>query len=456
MKEFFKYRGIVEGFYGKEWTHSQRISIIKFMGKYNYNLYIYAPKTDPFHRLKWKERYPYEYLKKFEDLIKVSAESGVNFSMALSPGLSITHSSEKDLDTIFMKYRDFIDMGVNVISLFFDDIPEELQNISDKKMYKDLASAQADFSNRLFSEMKNYKENISLIVCPTVYHGEVSNYHVSLGNNLNPEINIMWTGKEVCSEVLGTENTKKISDAFKRKVIFWDNYPVNDSLMVGEMHVGAYEGRSPELYGYSDGIILNPMNQAYASMISIADASNYMKDPTKYDSTISLQNTLKELFPDIHESFEKFVHYNLKSPIHRKNYDKLKELTEKFENEYSEGNTELAEKYEKIISDDILLIEKLKNADANIYGDISKWVNELIFRLKALKETFRLIALSNKIHCEFPSYPDVHEVEKQIKITEKSVSDTITFETFSGGIDFYGFCFRYIINAKSLVKLTEY
>ena len=52
------YRGVVEGFYGPPWGHADRLSIIEFMGRHGMNLYVYAPKDDPYHRAQWREPYP--------------------------------------------------------------------------------------------------------------------------------------------------------------------------------------------------------------------------------------------------------------------------------------------------------------------------------------------------------------------------------------------------------------
>jgi len=52
-----KIRGIIEGFYGEPWTFKQRWEAIATISKYKMNTYIYAPKNDLYHRIKWSQLY---------------------------------------------------------------------------------------------------------------------------------------------------------------------------------------------------------------------------------------------------------------------------------------------------------------------------------------------------------------------------------------------------------------
>lgn len=50
----FQIRGVVEGFYGKAWSHQQRLRGLKFFGDYNMNTYFLAPKDVPWQRFNWR------------------------------------------------------------------------------------------------------------------------------------------------------------------------------------------------------------------------------------------------------------------------------------------------------------------------------------------------------------------------------------------------------------------
>ena len=52
-------RGIVEGFYGRNWTAAEREDMMTFCRENKFNAYIYAPKDDLYHRekLSYKKNY---------------------------------------------------------------------------------------------------------------------------------------------------------------------------------------------------------------------------------------------------------------------------------------------------------------------------------------------------------------------------------------------------------------
>ena len=312
----FKIKGVVEGFYGKPWTWEERKDIISFMGQEGYNLYIYAPKADLLHRDKWREMYDKEFEQHFKELIETGKTVGVDISMAISPGLSLVHSSDEDMRILKDKYLKFTTMGVKTISLFLDDIPETLIHEGDKQAYSSLAQAQADFSNRLFDALSNEVEAMQFILCPTIYHGEqVTDYHYTLGEKLHEAIRIMWTGPQVCSEKLTVENAKMVGAAFKRKPLYWDNFPVNDASMVPELHIGQFSGRDGELDQFSEGFVVNPMNQAYASMPVLKNIAFYLNDPKHYDPESGLLNTIEQLYPEIADEFLLFSKACDSSPL---------------------------------------------------------------------------------------------------------------------------------------------
>ena len=54
--------GVIEGFFGKPWEWSARLSGAGFLRDCGYQFYIYAPKADPFLRRRWREPLPAETL----------------------------------------------------------------------------------------------------------------------------------------------------------------------------------------------------------------------------------------------------------------------------------------------------------------------------------------------------------------------------------------------------------
>ena len=281
----FAWRGIVEGFYGKPWTHEERLDMLSFMSEVGMNAYIYAPKDDPYHRQKWRIPYPSKQMAKLKRLASHARSVNISFVCAVSPGLSLRYSDKRDADALVAKMTALLDAGARDFALLLDDIPAELANEADRKAFGSLAAAQVSLANKVRDRLQKMSPQARLLVCPTQYHGDPSTeYLLEIGNGLHPEIDIMWTGPRVCSQELSYEHTKAVVATLRRPVTFWDNYPVNDASMKGELHIWPYTGRSSELREVSRGFFLNPMNQAEASKIALGAAAIYMNDPERYDA----------------------------------------------------------------------------------------------------------------------------------------------------------------------------
>ena len=47
--------GVIEGFFGRSWDWPARHSCADFLRHHGYQFYIYAPKSDPYLRRRWRE-----------------------------------------------------------------------------------------------------------------------------------------------------------------------------------------------------------------------------------------------------------------------------------------------------------------------------------------------------------------------------------------------------------------
>ncbi len=125
---------------------------------------------------------------------------------------------------------------------------------------------------------------LGLAVCPTVYHGRGDGPYLSaLGAATDPRIDLLWTGRAICSPEIDLADAATVARTTARPVLIWDNYPVNDVAMTAELHLGAYRGRDPHLFRFCRGVIANPMEHAESSKIALATIADYLWDPEGYD-----------------------------------------------------------------------------------------------------------------------------------------------------------------------------
>ena len=127
----FAERGIVEGFYGRPWSHEQRLDMIRFIGERGMNRFVYAPKDDPLMRREWARSYDAEDLTRISELADACLEHGVDLVYCISPGLSIRYSSDADADALLAKLASVAALGVRRFGLLLDDIPARLQHEAD-------------------------------------------------------------------------------------------------------------------------------------------------------------------------------------------------------------------------------------------------------------------------------------------------------------------------------------
>lgn len=310
--------GIVEGFYGTPWNQSDRLYIIDEISSIGFNTYIYAPKDDPYHRELWRSDYPKEELKQLIDTYTACKKNQMDFFFTISPGGNISYSSDTDLDAVYNKFLPLYKSGIKHFGIFFDDIAFNLPEGEDKRRFKTIDRAQNYFLKEFYKKIKNLDSEITLATCPTLYHGCGNEEYITrFTDNLPREIILFWTGREVCSQVLSAPDATLFREKTGHKPTYWDNYPVNDSVMKWEFHLGPYDKRDPELLNLSEGVILNPMEFSHSSLIALQTAADFFKNPSSYNKMESWKSAItKYIDPSIVTEYMHFAGYCFKSCIY--------------------------------------------------------------------------------------------------------------------------------------------
>jgi len=296
----FAVRGIVEGFYGTPWSHQDRLDLLRFEGQHGMNSYFYAPKDDPYHRRQWRDPYPPDRLAQLGELVSAARANFVNFCFAVSPGLSMTYSSDQDFDKLTEKLESVGKLGTSCYALFLDDVPEEIQNDADKARFKTLAEAHAYVINKLYHHLVARSPQNHLVVTPTTYTNGFGSrdYIRELGAAVDPHVDLVWTGTEVVSPVITIQQTEDWAKFLKRPPLIWDNYPVDDYAR-WRPFLGPLVGRAQDLGAVVRGLVSNPMNEAHASMVPLATIADYLWNSGSYEPQESEQRALVAQFgPD--------------------------------------------------------------------------------------------------------------------------------------------------------------
>ena len=292
----FAVRGVVEGFYGKPWTHEQRLRGLKNFGDFNMNTYFLAPKDVPWQRFNWRQPFESEFLNSTQELIEVGRLNAIDIVTCVSPGLSVKYSDEKDVDAVITRYKQLFDLGERLFGLLWDDIAWELQHQEDIDTYLSTAAAHADFTNRVWAKLLALDPKVALTVCPMHYSGRGNEpYLHEVGRALHSRINLMWTGRSIISEYLDISDAVIFERTTLRPPMYWDNFPVNDGGLQKNLYIGPVRGREVGLHKYSAGLVSNPMLQFEMSQIPLFTIGEYLWNSASYNPDISWEKALVHL-----------------------------------------------------------------------------------------------------------------------------------------------------------------
>lgn len=279
-------RGVVEGFYGREWRWQDRRSYAGFLRDIGLNAYIYCPKGDPFLRKRWREEWPAETAAELACTAGEFRAQGLSWGVGLSPFALYQDYSPAARRALRQRVTRLRDLGGNILAILFDDMPGDAP---------DLAARQAE----IVADVQAWSDVEHLLVCPTYYsHDPVLEQHFGqrppgywrdLGHALGEGVGVFWTGNRVCSDAIAGDDLASISAELGRAPVLWDNYPVNDGARASRfLHIEPLPNRSPDLAQAAAGHFCNPMNQAWLSRYPLTGlATLYGAQPM----------TLADIFP---------------------------------------------------------------------------------------------------------------------------------------------------------------
>ncbi|QCX53993.1 beta-N-acetylglucosaminidase domain-containing protein [Elizabethkingia sp. JS20170427COW] len=375
-----QYRGVVEGFYGNPWSHEDRISQLKYYGQIKANTYIYGPKDDPYHSSpNWRKPYPPQQAQQLQDLVKTAHDNFVDFVWAIHPGKDIQWT-EEDQNNVLKKFEEMYKLGIRSYAVFFDDISGEGTN----------AHKQAGLMNFLNEKFVKVKKDVNpLMICPTEYNKSWADpkpgtYLDILGTELDPSIQIMWTGDSVVADV--TKNTLEwIQKRIKRPALIWWNFPVNDYVR-DHLLLGPSYGLEANIDAKEmSGLLSNPMEHAEASKPAIFGVADFAWKTNGYNSQKAWQKSIEDLLPLSSASYEFFAENNsdLGKTGHgyrREESTQIAPVIQQLKQNIIEGkedvkNLEVVKDYYQQAIQATYDIEA-KNENPNLNTEIKAWLND--------------------------------------------------------------------------------
>ena len=243
MKEsppFFPARGYIEGYYGRLLGSYERHRIIDRLAENGMNAYLYAPKEDPFHRVEWRTAWPDEWVREFTGFCEYSNQNNINVFGGIAPGLDYNSKHDaQDFGCLVEKAGMLAEAGAAGIALMFDDIEPVAEDIV---AVREEMAFHADIATRISAQI-----TIPTLFVPRVYADEISPHAASayetLTDELPADMPVLHCGSHI---VAGADPlspaTTPASDAFRQRLILWDNFFCND-YCPRRLFLGPHEGR---------------------------------------------------------------------------------------------------------------------------------------------------------------------------------------------------------------------
>lgn len=259
--------GVVEGFFGPEWSWNSRHRFCESLPAYGGDFYLYAPKRDTFLRKNWKQNHSGGMWKEIKSLSSTCHRSEVAFGVGLSPFEIYAEWNQQTKTLLRDKIESLEELNIQFLGLLFDDM----------RGAADLADKQV--------EIVEYVRNITnktILFCPTYYSddplldrifGQRPDGYLERIGNLSKDIQIFWTGSKVIPKSISADELNEVARVLRRKPFVWDNYFANDGPKQCKfLKLKHLDGRTHNAFQHSNGWAFNLMNQPSLSEIVFASS----------------------------------------------------------------------------------------------------------------------------------------------------------------------------------------
>jgi hyaluronoglucosaminidase len=270
-------KGVIEGFYGRSWSWESRQGYAQYLAELGLNTYLYCPKSDACLRKRWRDDWPAPQFDALRAMGRAFTERSIYWGVGLSPFELYLDYGRTQREQLYAKVQRLRELDAPLLAVLFDDMPGALDA---------LAERQAE----IVCDIQSWLPDTRLLVCPTYYSfdpvlekyfgARPDQYWPDLGASLPPEIDIFWTGNEVCSPQITSGDIEGIVNSLGRPVILWDNYPVNDGAVRSNyLYTTPLSGRSSAMCSMLKGHLCNPMNQALVSLPALSGLAQLYGSP---------------------------------------------------------------------------------------------------------------------------------------------------------------------------------
>ena len=180
--------GLIEGFFGRPWSWSQRAEAVRFLAPHGYRFYLYAPKADAWLRRRWREPYPEAELAALAELRDVCRAAGVRFGIGLSPFELHLHPDKGWQAALAAKLAELAQLKPDDLAILFDDMRGDVPDLAERQAAIVHFAAERSGAGRMLCCPSYYSDDPILDIA---FGARPPFYLEQLGRLLDPAIRIL-------------------------------------------------------------------------------------------------------------------------------------------------------------------------------------------------------------------------------------------------------------------------
>lgn len=268
--------GLIEGFFGRPWSWRERTEAVRFLRPHGYRFFLYAPKADDYLRQHWQQLHPDAEMQALAAFADECRTLGMRFGIGLSP-FELHLAPERGWQDMLARKLAHIDaLQPDDLAILFDDMRGDIADLAHRQAAIVAFAGERTRATRLICCPSYYSDDPIL---DAVFGQRPPGYLRQLGRLLDPAVDILWTGPEVCSREISPGHLARVADELGRRPFLWDNYPVNDGArMAQHLHLRGFTGRPANIWRQIAAHGINPASQPVLSRIpalTLIDAYNH-------------------------------------------------------------------------------------------------------------------------------------------------------------------------------------
>ena len=273
--------GLIEGFFGLPWSWEERRDAIDFLGPHGFSFYLYAPKADAFLRKSWQQPHPEAEMAALEAFRAQCRARGVRFGIGLTPFELHLRDGDDWKVPLAAKLDMLAALQPDDLALLFDDMRGDIPQLATRQAAIIHFAAEQGVADRLLFCPSYYSDDVILDLA---FGTRPENYLEDLGRLIDPAVDIMWTGPEVCSAEFTPGHLERVAGTLRRRPFLWDNYPVNDGARPSQhLHLRAFSGRPAAIGPHIAAHGINPASQAVLSRVPALTLAASYSEGEHYD-----------------------------------------------------------------------------------------------------------------------------------------------------------------------------